>query len=244
MLPAHSAGDRMEAQAIVRRSQRERRQRTQDLVLDAAIELLFERGYVNFTTADVAERAGVSRGAQNHYFRTKNDLVISACRRAMAIAIANAKSIAAEARGSSDVLNYFIDQSRRFFLAPSYIATIDLLIAARTDFALSMEYNQLIAATREEIDAIWMSVFDEVGISRDQALVLMSLTHNLMRGMAISSLWGTNTTVNDKLIDQWRRFVLQIAKLGKDATAPVANKPVRRRKRAKRPPQVPVPRAL
>jgi AcrR family transcriptional regulator len=209
----------MEAQTIVRRSQKERRQRTQELVLDAAIELLFERGYVNFTTADVAERAGVSRGAQNHYFRTKDDLVLSACRRAMAIAIENAKAMAAEARGSSDVLNYFIDQSRRFFLTPSYIATIDLLVAARTDMALSEDYNQLIAATREEIDAIWMSVFDEAGIPKDQAFVLMSLTHNLMRGMAISRLWGTDPIVNDKLIDQWRHMILQIATRRADRAA-------------------------
>ncbi len=53
-----------------------RRRRTQEVVLDAAIELPFERGHTNFTTADVAERAGVSRGAQNHYFRTKSDLVL------------------------------------------------------------------------------------------------------------------------------------------------------------------------
>jgi AcrR family transcriptional regulator len=202
----------MEVQAIARRSQKERRQRTQELVLDAAIELLFERGYVNFTTADVAERAGVSRGAQNHYFRTKNDLVLSACRRAMAIAIENAKATAAEARCSSDVLTYFIDQSRRFFLTPAYIATIDLLIAARTDLALTESYSRLINATREEIDAIWLSVFDEAGIGKDRAFLLMSMTHNLMRGMAISRLWGTNSDVNDRLIDQWRQWMLQNVK--------------------------------
>jgi AcrR family transcriptional regulator len=204
----------MEVQAIPRRSQKERRQRTQDLVLDAAIELLFERGYVNFTTADVAERAGVSRGAQNHYFRTKNDLVLSACRRAMAIAIENAKSMAAEARSASDVLTYFIDQSRRFFLTPAYIATIDLLIAARTDLALSEDYIRLINTTREEIDAVWLSVFEEAGVAKDEAFVVMSMTHNLMRGMAISRLWGTNPSANDKLIDQWCGWILQMAKPG------------------------------
>ena len=188
---------------LVRRSQQERRQRTQEVVLDAAIELLFERGYANFTTADVAERAGVSRGAQNHYFHTKSDLVLSACRHAMSIAIKTARSMAADARRSSDVMNYFLDQSRRFFLAPSYIATIDLLVAARTDMALSKDYKQLINKTRKELDAIWMSVFEEAGVSKDQAFVLMALTHNLMRGMAISRLWGTSAAMNDKLIEHW-----------------------------------------
>jgi AcrR family transcriptional regulator len=222
----------METQAIVRRTQVERRQRTQELVLDAAIELLFERGYVNLTTADVAERAGVSRGAQNHYFRTKNDLVLSACRRAMAKAIENAKAMAAEARRSSDVLDYFIDQSRRFFLTPAYIATIDLLVAARTDLALSNDYNQLIGQTRVEIDAIWMSVFDDAGISRQRTFLLMSLTHNLMRGMAISSLWGTSSAENDELVDEWRRLIPKIAKSGKISTTQRGGKAAQRRKKA------------
>jgi AcrR family transcriptional regulator len=201
----------MDDRVIVRRSQQERRQRTQDLVLNAAIELLFERGYANFTTADVAERAGVSRGAQNHYFRTKSDLVLSACRHAMAIAKSTAQALAADARQSSDVVNYFIDQSRRFFLTPSYIATIDLLVAARTDLALSREYKQLINKTRDDLDEIWSSVFQEMGIPRDQAFILMSLTHNLMRGMAISGLWGTSATTNDELIEYWRTLVLNAA---------------------------------
>jgi AcrR family transcriptional regulator len=203
---------RMDDRVTVRRSQHERRSRTQELVLNAAIDLLYERGYANFTTADVAERAGVSRGAQNHYFRTKGDLVLSACRHAMAIAIKAARSMAVDARQSSDVVNYFIDQSRRFFLTPSYIATIDLLVAARTDLALSREYRHLINRTREELDAIWSSVFQEMGIPKEQAFILMSLTHNLMRGMAISRLWGTSAATNDELIECWRRFVLDTAK--------------------------------
>jgi AcrR family transcriptional regulator len=202
----------MDDRVTVRRSQQERRRRTQEMVLDAAIELLFERGYANFTAADVAERAGVSRGAQNHYFRTKSHLVLSACRHAMAIAIKKAQSMAADVRQSSDVVDYFIDQSRRFFLTPSYIATIDLLIAARTDLALSREYKQLINRTREDLDAIWSSVFQEMGIPKDRAFVLMSLTHNLMRGMAISRLWGTSAATNDELIEHWRALVLEAAR--------------------------------
>lgn len=208
ILPQQAWWDMDDRVAVVRRSQQERRQRTQEAVLNAAIELLFERGYANFTTADVAERAGVSRGAQNYYFRTKGDLVLSACRHAMAIAIKSAKAMAEDARRSADVVNYFMDQSRRFFLAPSYIATIDLLIAARTDLALSKDYKRLINKTREELDAIWVSVFEEAGVAKDEAFVLMALTHNLMRGMAISRLWGTSAAINDKLIEHWRKLVL------------------------------------
>ncbi len=56
----------------------EQRAATRAALLDATIESLLERGYSATTTRDVAERAGVSQGAQQHYFPTKASLVLAA----------------------------------------------------------------------------------------------------------------------------------------------------------------------
>src|SRR3712207_8939771 len=58
--------------------QAERRARTQARLLDAAVECLADLGYAATTTIDVARRAGVSRGAQQHHFRTKAELMAAA----------------------------------------------------------------------------------------------------------------------------------------------------------------------
>lgn len=58
-----------------RRSQAERSAGTRQLLLDAAIATLHEQGYAATTTILVAEKAGVSRGAMLHQFRTKADLM-------------------------------------------------------------------------------------------------------------------------------------------------------------------------
>jgi AcrR family transcriptional regulator len=58
-----------------RRSQAERSAGTRQLLLDAAIATLHEHGYAATTTILVAEKAGVSRGAMLHQFRTKADLM-------------------------------------------------------------------------------------------------------------------------------------------------------------------------
>ncbi len=47
-------------------------------LLDATIECLVTYGYAGTTTPRVAERAGVTRGAQIHHFRSKEDLVVAA----------------------------------------------------------------------------------------------------------------------------------------------------------------------
>lgn len=58
-----------------RRSQAERSAGTRQQLLDAAIATLHEHGYGATTTILVAEKAGVSRGAMLHQFRTKADLM-------------------------------------------------------------------------------------------------------------------------------------------------------------------------
>src|SRR5437762_2972866 len=61
-----------------RRTQEERSASTRVRLLDATIECLFELGYANTTTTEIARRAGLSRGAQLHHFPTKAELVITA----------------------------------------------------------------------------------------------------------------------------------------------------------------------
>lgn len=58
-----------------RRTQAERSAGTRSALLDAAIRMLHEHGYGATTTLNVAEEAGVSRGAMLHQFRTKADLM-------------------------------------------------------------------------------------------------------------------------------------------------------------------------
>ena len=64
--------------AAARRSQAERSATTREALLDATIACLVEEGYANTTTARVAERAGVSRGAHLHHFQTRSALVAAA----------------------------------------------------------------------------------------------------------------------------------------------------------------------
>src|SRR5947208_2996268 len=70
--------------AVRRRSGRQRRTQAQRVaetrarLLDATVECLAEIGYARMTTGDVAERAGMSRGAQLYHFQNKAELVATA----------------------------------------------------------------------------------------------------------------------------------------------------------------------
>ena len=63
-----------------RRTQAERREATQTKLLDAAVDCLTERGYAATSVVDVQQRAGVSRGALQHYWPSRAALMVDAAK--------------------------------------------------------------------------------------------------------------------------------------------------------------------
>jgi len=68
--------------ALERQSQAERRSRSEDALLDAAAELIAERGIQGASLANIGSRAGLSRGLPNHHFGSKDALVSRLAQRA------------------------------------------------------------------------------------------------------------------------------------------------------------------
>jgi AcrR family transcriptional regulator len=67
-----------EATPVERRSQAERSATTQRALVDAAVELLIERGWAATTAVAVCERAGCTRGALIHHYRSLSALLAHA----------------------------------------------------------------------------------------------------------------------------------------------------------------------
>ena len=54
---------------------------TREKILDAAQELILQRGYVGMTVEHVLDRVGITKGAFFHHFKTKDDLAKALLRR-------------------------------------------------------------------------------------------------------------------------------------------------------------------
>jgi AcrR family transcriptional regulator len=67
-----------QAPAVARRTQAERSAATQQALVDAAIQLLMERGWAATTTVSVCERAGCTRGAVVHHYPSLSALLAHA----------------------------------------------------------------------------------------------------------------------------------------------------------------------
>nr|WP_051899010.1 TetR/AcrR family transcriptional regulator [Sciscionella sp. SE31] len=129
------------AQQRPRRTQAERRAETRRKLLDATIDCLVEYGYAGMTTAKVVERAGVTRGAQAHYFQTKASLVVAAIRHLAMRRAEEAFERMATIRKTNDPLDAALELLWETHNGPVFIATTELWLAARTDPELSEQMN-------------------------------------------------------------------------------------------------------
>jgi AcrR family transcriptional regulator len=142
-----------------RRTQAERSATTRARLLDATIECLHERGWAGTTTTEVAEHAGVSRGAQLHHFPTKSELVIAAVehlferrREEFVRAIARLPEGMTRAAAAIDLLWSMVS-------GPPFYAWLELTVAARTDPELRARVADLTARFTETVRATFRELF-------------------------------------------------------------------------------------
>jgi AcrR family transcriptional regulator len=200
-----------------RRTQLERRNETQSAILSAAIDLLAANGYAGFSASRVARRAGVSRGAQEHYFPKKNDLIAAATQYAMREAVEHARCLARTAAGSNDPVAKFLTDSEHFFFRPVFRAMIEIMIAARSDRALARIVNPIVLDARQVLNGIWIDTLDLAGYPRDNAQRFIELTHYLLRGVFLVANWLPYRIDRAEIIEVWRQLAPALLELDRAA---------------------------
>ncbi|WP_327141552.1 TetR/AcrR family transcriptional regulator [Nocardia sp. NBC_01327] len=173
------------------RTQAERRAATVAALLDATIESLGDVGYYATTTRSVAERAGVSQGAQQHYFPTKADLVDAAISRLLeqlAISEIGAPIEAPTELGRAAILLDRLWDTHNLSITP---AVFEVFNAARTDADIAQRVNHLLGQAMSAVEvasALLLPTYAERPGFRDFLLLAVSA----MRGaVLVSAISGT-----------------------------------------------------
>lgn len=145
--PASPAGSLAEAP---RRLQAEKSASTRTRLLEAAIDCLVDLGYSRTTTVDVAERAGVSRGAMLHHYPSKADLLYAAMEHLHAKRMDDLRKAVA-GFGEEDVVEVAVNLFWEMAKHPYFHAMQELTVAARTDAELRGTLLPLAHRFEEEI---------------------------------------------------------------------------------------------
>src|SRR5580765_1949214 len=188
-----------------RRTQEQRSSATRERLLDATIECLVEYGYAGTTVVRVAERAGVTRGAQVHHYPTKADLVLAALRHVTYKQLAHSAAEVPRLQRSHDVIAALLDLLWSVHRGPFFTAIVELWVAARTDPELAPHVDELepivLMAVPDLLGADATGYLGQPGVRN-----ALFLAMDVMRGLVIST-WHLPQAEIDA---RWRRARKQL----------------------------------
>jgi len=182
--------------------QQQRSRSTQHRLLDAAVDCLVERGWAGTTTTLVADRAGVSRGAQLHHYRTKSALLIAAVEHLAERRSAELRAEAAALPPDGDRLEATIDLLASLFTGPLFAAAIEVWVAARTDPALRSALVPVEARFGREVHRLTVELLG-ANESRPGVREAVQTTLDLMRGLGVASLLTDDSARRTRLLADW-----------------------------------------
>ncbi|MGB9341298.1 MAG: TetR/AcrR family transcriptional regulator [Polyangiales bacterium] len=182
--------------------QAERRRVTRGKLLDATVDSLIDLGYARTTTVEVGERTGLSRGTQLHHFPSKADLLVAAIEH-LADERSKEFEAALEARfeQGDDPVDAMVDLLWVMFSDPIYWATIELMVAARTDSELLEKLERF---ERSLGGRIYAAFKEQTGRQGREAKASLEMTLYFMRGLAMERIFRQNEAHYTHLLNRWK----------------------------------------
>lgn len=187
---------------LVREPRQDRSRATRQRLLEAAIECLAEVGWSGSTVAVVAERAGVSRGAAQHHFPTREDLFTSAVEHVTSERLAVLRSRAVDLPTGPDRTRAVVGMVELMYTGPLFRAAIHLWVAASSDERLKERVVGLEAQVGRETHRTALELLG-VDESRTGVREAVQATLDMARGLGLANLLTDDSRRRQRVLDQW-----------------------------------------
>jgi len=191
-----------------RKSQKQRSKEMRKRLIEATLDCLEEFGYHGTSLPRILDRAGVSRGAWNHHFKSKKELIAAAAREglfedAIKKAIEDAPEFQSKKKFQKP-LDYIWDN---FYQGKSRNIWVELTVASRTDKELNKLMAPIFMEFVDSLDKIWRTKFKTTVQTKASVELLLNLTLYVIGGMGIQSIIHDNPEYYRSLRKQWMKML-------------------------------------
>jgi AcrR family transcriptional regulator len=169
-----------------RRTQQERSTEARSKLIAASIELIVRNGFAATTMADIAALAGLTRGAIQHHFEGRVDLVLAILQE-VEDQISGSFQVVSPQPGVSleQRVSALIDQLGAIARSEAYLAVIDIWIATRSDPALRDGAKRSLQRSWDYYRELWQRSFI-ADVPSDVIADCRRMVVVMLRGLAIS----------------------------------------------------------
>jgi len=160
-----------------RRTQEERRRETRRRLIDATIAVIAERGIVHTATADITSRAGVTWGAAQHLFGSKDELLRQVVEEVSNDLIAELDAVGRWPAVLEARVRAVIKAMWAICGSPGFLAMMDVIRGTRVEPDLHPKIVADQARVQARIEKLWLKIFADSRASRRAILDTCNLVY-------------------------------------------------------------------
>lgn len=171
------------------RRQDERSAATRRKLVDAALECVNTKGYARASASAIARRAGVSRGALAHHFRSRTELFTEVLLQVGARMEVTTRGVVDADRPVAERISRYIDETWAVYRGDAFRAAVQLWPGTPDQPGL----HQAVVARMERYERVrerqWHRLFEPYGISLAEARAARNIAIGTLRGLAFRTLF-------------------------------------------------------
>lgn len=190
------------AMVMAREPKQDRSRVTRQRLLEATIDSLAEQGWSATTVGVVAERAGVSRGATQHHFPTREDLITGALEYMFDTRMDHARREAQEIPPGPGRTKLVVERLVEYYTGPMFKAALQVWTAASAD----PELRDRIVPLEERFGrrAHQMAV-ENLGVDDNDPVThrLVQATLDLARGLGLADVLTDDARRRAEVVRSW-----------------------------------------
>jgi AcrR family transcriptional regulator len=180
------------ASALPRRTQEQRRAATREALLNAAIDSICEIGLNATTLGMIADRARVTRGALQHHFGSRDD-VLAAVIEVVRELNFDIDLAATRALPLGERIDAILACYRAAFTSKPFLAALNIWLGIQGEPALLERLQGIIASMQPRIQEIWLRVFEDLDLDPRQLQSARRIVMSTVRGYTIQQMFGVDS---------------------------------------------------
>ncbi|KQU86342.1 hypothetical protein ASD00_31080 [Ensifer sp. Root31] len=188
-------------------TQQERTAEASRLLKSATIDLLFEQGLSRTSTADIARRAGLSRGALTHHFSSREAIIVESVAYQLELACEDLDRFGHEFRKHQGTTDELIDHVWQLMSDRLYYVTLEYLPESRHNPEFKQKLVPVVQKFHNSLDTIWGHFADHMGVERAMAQTWLNATMCVIRGLVAQSILREDPPYFASVLDLWKRQV-------------------------------------
>ncbi|MGV8874357.1 MAG: TetR/AcrR family transcriptional regulator [Rhodococcus sp. (in: high G+C Gram-positive bacteria)] len=187
---------------MAREPKQDRSRVTRLRLLEATIESLAEQGWSATTVGVVAERAGVSRGATQHHFPTREDLITGALEYMFDIRTDDARREAQDIPSGPGRTKLVVERLVEYYTGPMFKAALQVWTAASADPELR---NRIVPLEERFGRRAHQMAVENLGVDDNDPVThrLVQATLDLARGLGLADVLTDDARRRVEIVRTW-----------------------------------------